>query len=386
MVDDDSISIMLAGDFCPAGAVESRFRAGTVTAEGLLSSLSELLCRSDISSVNLECPLTEATERIDKPSAHIRAHPDMVELLRFLCVKVVTLANNHVRDYGERGVLDTLKICEKNGIATVGAGATHMEARKPLIVSAKGRRVAFLNAAEQEFSNAGPTRAGANPLDLVDMVRDLHAVRRLADHVVLILHGGLEMTHYPSPESVKLMRFLAEQGATAVIRHHAHVVQGCEVWKNVPICYGLGNLLFDLPTRVNDGWYQGVVVELTVTHEDRCSARLHPIRQCDGDLGVKVLADSARAQALESVEKYSELLADERCLASAWDSTLAPLREDYFGKLLVPSNLLRRVLRRLGLTRWVYPRGWSKQYWENILRCDTHREALLSLLASEDEF
>jgi hypothetical protein len=85
------------------------------------------------------------------------------------------------------------------------------------------------------------------------------------------------------------------------------------------------------------------------------------------------------------METYSLALADERMLAQEWAGALRTMKADYFSKLLIPSPLLRRAIRRLGLMGRVYPKGWSAQYWENVLRCDTHREALLDMLIGDHE-
>lgn len=383
MCKTNNITVIIGGDFCPSGNMEIDLRKRTLAAADVVGSLRPLFEAGDIRVVNLECPLSERGTLIAKPSARLRAHPTMIELLQCLGADVVTLANNHVRDYGSVGVTDTLELCATKGIRTVGAGATLEAARQPLYVVVKGRRIAFVNAAEQEFANATATRAGANPLDLISVLQDLRQARSRADHVILIVHGGLEMTHVTSPESVRMLRFLAEQGVAAVVRHHSHFVQGVEVWKGVPIFYGLGNLLFNLDSRMPDGWYQGLVVALTISNENAFGVTLHPILQCDEALSVRLLDGEAKAQALRNIDVYSAMLANEQVLAKAWAEALKPIREHYLGLLCVPFWNVRRILMRLRLLRYFYPSTHGALCWDNLLRCDTHREVILDLLKSE---
>lgn len=383
MLDADSINILLGGDFCPAGRIDTDTRRGTLLPSQVFESLRPLVDACDLSLVNLECPLTEVAIPIDKPCSVIRAHPDTIGLLKNIGIGVVALANNHIRDYDSKGVLDTLDACSASGIKTVGAGATLEAARQPLVIPIRGRKVVFVNVAEQEFANATATRAGANPLDLIELLHDLRQAKEWADHVILIVHGGLEMVTVPSPQSVRLLRFLSEQGVSAVLRHHAHVVQGYEVWKGVPIFYGLGNLLFDLASRMPDGWYRGLLVTLHLSPQGFCGFELHPIRQCDGSPLVQVLEGDAKAEALRRIAVSSALLASEEELSKAWAAALKPIREHYLGLLGVPIWPLRRILMRFGLLKYFHPSIPVTMCWENLLRCDTHREVLLDLLKQE---
>jgi len=382
----DNITITLGGDFCPSGLPQSGLLTGGLTEADVAGSLHPLFKTTDFGIVNLECPLGERGSPIAKSGSHERASPRMIGLLKYLGVKGVALANNHVRDFGTEGVLDVLALCSASGIQTVGAGATLGAARQPLIVPIKGRTVAFINVAEQEFGNATTTRAGANPLDLIDLLQDLRQTKERADHVILIVHGGLELVHVPSPQSVRLLRFLAEQGVSAVVRHHSHVTQGYEIWKGVPIFYGLGNLLFDLDSRMPDGWYQGVLVTLHLSPEGSCGFELHPIRQCDGTPSVQMLEGDAKAEALRRIEVSSTLLASEEALSKAWATALKPMREYYLGLLGVPFWTVRRLLIRFGLLKYFHPSIPVAMCWENLLRCDTHREVLLDILKEEHRY
>lgn len=381
MVFNDKIILTIGGDYFPLGRPQIGFLNGKLSSEFILGSLKALFSLSDFNMVNLECPLSKCGTPISKSGQNYRGNPEMIRLLTYLGVSGVTMANNHIRDFGDFGIEDTLDLCLINHIKTVGAGITLEKARSPLYLSIKGRRVAFVNVAEQEFSNAMPTRAGANPLDLISLLTDLQKARKKADHIILIIHGGLELTHIPSPQSVRLLRFLAEQDVTAVIRHHSHFVQGYEVWKGVPIFYGLGNMLFDLETPMPEGWYEGLIVKLFISSENKCFFELHPIRQCKETPSVTLLESEEKVLAIKRIKEYSDMLADEAFHQRAWEEVLKTMTNDYFSKVIIPSYTLRRIVGRLGLMKYVKPGELYALFLENILRCETHREALLDILS-----
>src|SRR5262249_49333289 len=102
-----------------------------------------LFAGADLVVVNLECPFTERGAPIPK-NFNFRARPSTVQVLLDAGVKVVSLANNHLMDYGPEGVVDTVATLDGAGIAHFGAGRTLAEARRPAIVEVGGLRVAFL--------------------------------------------------------------------------------------------------------------------------------------------------------------------------------------------------------------------------------------------------
>ncbi|HQN10366.1 MAG TPA: CapA family protein, partial [Thermoanaerobaculia bacterium] len=300
---------------------------------------------------------------------------------RSLGVRLVTLSNNHVFDHGMEGLADTLDALGEAGISCVGAGRTHEEAREIRYESLRGRLVAFVGMAEREAGCSGPGRGGANPFDTIAAVKAIREARKNARHVVLCLHGGLESTHFPSPEAVRTLRFLAEEGATAVIRHHPHSVQGYEYWKGVPIFYSVGNLLFDWPYALMDaGWYEGILVELRVDERDRCSTVIHPFVQSNGGIGMKRLEDAARDGFLERLEEWSRAIGDDAVLRHRWAEALDARRSSYLSILALPHPILGRIARRLGLIGLVRPGRTNRMILENYFRCDAHREAVLGVL------
>lgn len=211
---------------------------------------------ADLFVVNLECPFTARGEKVPK-NFNFRADPALVAALESGGVDVVSLANNHLMDYGEVGLVDTLSTLDTAHIAHFGAGRSLAAAREPAIVTVKGTRFAFLGyfflgdrniePPEVIATEATPGVAGHHS-DLAQIkawVReDIAAAKARADVVIPFFHWGREGKSQPEPYQVELAHTAVEAGASAVLGSHPHVLQGLETYRGVPIAYSLGNFVF----------------------------------------------------------------------------------------------------------------------------------------------
>jgi poly-gamma-glutamate synthesis protein (capsule biosynthesis protein) len=360
--------------------VERELLSGQREASWFVGEAANIFRESDLAIVNQECVLASTGAPIVKEGPCLKAHPETARLLTHLGITLVTTANNHIRDFGDEGVHKTLETCAAHNIHTVGAGLTLHEARQIYYHPVGGRQLAVINVAEKEFSYATARRAGANPLDLIDLLEDMKEARLHANHLLLIIHGGLEDTHYPSPQSVKLLRFLAEQGATAVVRHHPHYVQGYEVWKGVPIFYSLGNFFFPWVNESVPGRLEGMVLVLRITTNDTCNFKIHGFGQCVDEPRLRKLEGDRDEVFLTKVGKYSNVLRDPAALEREWQALIDELRPDYYGRIALPNYFVLRLFRKLGLLGRVAPSRRKRILYGNWIRCAAHREALLQIL------
>ncbi len=159
----------------------------------------------------------------------------------------VCLANNHIMDYGEEGLLDTLATLRAEGIGYFGAGSLADRCHNPLLLNLDGQRIALLGYAcpttHPIFANANAP--GAAWLDLERIAADLGAAKAGgADHVVVQLHWGEEEAGLPRPADVAKARRIIDMGADLIIGHHSHCIQPFEVYRGRHIFYGLGNAVF----------------------------------------------------------------------------------------------------------------------------------------------
>ena len=237
------ISILITGDFCPHKRIEQAFLKKEY--KDVFNGFEIITNDCDWAITNLECPLTLSNNSIEKTGPNLKAHPDCIEGIKFGGFNVVNLANNHIMDYGEQGLIDTINICEKNKIHYVGAGQNINKVSKPLYLTVKETKIAIVNFCENEWSIAGKNKAGANPLNPIINYYQIKEAKENSDFALVIVHGGNEQYKYPSPRMVETYRFFADCGANTVIGHHTHCPSGYERYNNVPIFYSLGNLIFD---------------------------------------------------------------------------------------------------------------------------------------------
>lgn len=184
-------------------------------------NIIDLFKHSDYNIINLEAPVTTISSKILKTGPHIKAEEkSTLDVLKTLEVDAVTLANNHVLDYNEKGVADAISFCKKNNFKTVGAGSNLIEASKILFTDTDEGKIAIVNFAENEWASATEETAGANPMDIIENAKQIEDAKHRADYVFVIVHGGHEYYNLPSPRMQKQYRFYAEQGVDIVIGHH----------------------------------------------------------------------------------------------------------------------------------------------------------------------
>jgi poly-gamma-glutamate synthesis protein (capsule biosynthesis protein) len=215
-----------------------------------LARISHITGAGDLNFANLEAPISAQGKQADKKYV-FRAPPYSVEVLKIGGFNVVSLANNHVLDYGPLALLDTIDILEQNNIAHAGAGANEEAARRGVLMELNGVKVAVL-----AYTRAAPGwqyplwAAGADKpgtvfyMDQDKMIQDLERARAAADVVIVSMHWGNEYTYSVNANQRQMGRLLVDNGADLILGHHSHAPQGIEFYKDKPIVYGLGNFLF----------------------------------------------------------------------------------------------------------------------------------------------
>jgi poly-gamma-glutamate capsule biosynthesis protein CapA/YwtB (metallophosphatase superfamily) len=229
----------------------------------------------DLSMVNLENPITERTQRVHK-DFNFRMNPKYLRVLQEAGIKLVTLANNHIYDYGPDGLLDTIHFLDSVGIKHVGAGLSLEAARQPAIFDMKGFRLGFLGYFGGGAYAATKTQAGVAPRVRHLIKIDIQKLKQSdkVDYVVVNFHWGKEKALYPEDWQVALAHLTVECGADLVVGHHPHVLQGVEKYKDAIIAYSLGNFLFGGKNRST---YNTVVLKVEIGGAER-RISLIPVR------------------------------------------------------------------------------------------------------------
>lgn len=203
---------------------------------------------SDFNIANLECAITdEAVDKADKewtfalPTKYVKAIKDSG-------VQLLTLANNHILDFGVDALLNTIKVLDENDIFHIGAGKDIKEANKVYIKEIEGKRYAFIAASAvipHETWKANENRAGvANGYDTFGICSNIYKLKKYVDKVIVYMHWGKELEIRSGELQQLIGRRLVDAGADLVVGTHAHVVQEIEYYNNVPIVYSLGNFVY----------------------------------------------------------------------------------------------------------------------------------------------
>lgn len=201
-----------------------------------------LFSAMDVVMVNCEAAITESDVPVDK-QFNFKMDPALTPAFSESGINIVNLANNHVFDYGSQGLADTLSALDAAGVMHVGAGMNLKEAREPVWMSIKGRRVAFLGYGN--YSPAEREKPGVAYRYEGHVKRDIKKARKAgADLVVVNFHWGLELAPEPQDSDRKLAYLAIDSGADVVIGHHPHVLQPIEVYKGKVIAFSLGNFVF----------------------------------------------------------------------------------------------------------------------------------------------
>lgn len=300
----NTISLAVAGDVNFGDGVTP-----SITSNGVdypWSSASAVFAQGDLAFVNLECCLSATGSPVAGKEFTFEGPPAATLGMKDAGIDVVSLANNHSLDYGTQAFVDTLTNLKNEGIAYCGAGMNSTEAYSPAVLSAHGKKVAFV-----AFSNVVPdgwsataTSPGCAVGFAADKVsRTVADAKANADYVVASFHWGIELATSPGSEQRSLARTAIDAGADVVLGHHPHVVQGFEVYKNRLIAYSLGNFVFSPPREISaktlsvlialnkDGLRQAKVVPMVIS-----SCR--PV----------ILAGQAAASWLATVQGYSKQL------------------------------------------------------------------------------
>lgn len=369
---EKEIGVLVVGDLAMTNSFTNRRLVD--------DSVNELFQKVDCRIVNLEAPVTDCSFKITKTGPHLKADRESTRaLLRNLNVDVLTLANNHILDYGEQGVFDTLEFCHKNNMKTVGAGKNIAMAIETLYLEVRERKIAIVNFAENEWASATSKSAGANPMNTIDNVEQIKNAKRNADFVFVIIHGGHEYYNLPNPRMQKQYRFYAELGADIIIGHHPHCISGYEIYKGVPIYYSLGNFLFTRNSSFED-WYLGLALEIRM-HGKEFTMKLHPVQQNKQSFKLTLLQGEKKDQVLRRVDEYSSIIHKPDILLSEWEKFIESKYEAYLGYWsslsFVGNRYLRAVFNRMGVK--MYSKRALKLFF-NLMRCEAHRDLSLEVI------
>lgn len=237
-------------------------------AKNNLIFLKKELEKYDYVIANLESPLTNTDFSLVCKSMHLKADTSNVELLKYLNVSAVSLANNHIADYGKKGLQETIEVLDQAGIEWFGVGGKTLD----LVIKEEQVNISGFCCYSTNGTHYGG-KNGLNLLTLENLEKQLQRNEKNHAFSLVALHWGMEHTNYPAYEHVKLARRVMDKYSAVLCGHHPHIVQGIEKKGQSLVAYSLGNAIFDtcisrngkLKVELNEdnkkGFILGVVIE-----------------------------------------------------------------------------------------------------------------------------
>ena len=312
--------ICIAGDWAPIRVFKEIMETRP---ESIYGDLLPILRSADLSIVNLESPLSDKGEPVYKSGAVFKGEQRHINALQAVPFDVVTLANNHVFDYGVDAFEDTMDVLTRHHIQWTGAGMSRNEALTPLVIQVNSTSIAIVNFSEGEDLTSAGKGPGVMGWELEKIEDTIKTLRCKVDFIIVISHCGIEYIPFPPPYVAQAFKQMVKAGADIVIGHHPHVPQGIQFYKNTPIVYSLGNFVFYQPT---DLYYRklGYLASLSLNKGNLVSLQLVPYEI--HDLGLSRLKGDELQAFWDKFKEISLPLHDKKKLDQAWNGFL-----NYYG-------------------------------------------------------
>jgi poly-gamma-glutamate synthesis protein (capsule biosynthesis protein) len=295
------LTIVAVGDVNLGRQIGRRLLAGGKSYPFAL--VKDEIAGADVAFANLESQISEQKGVTEGSSNYVfTAPPIAADAIADAGFDVVSTANNHAWDFGERAMRETLSTLSRVGVLSAGTGETIDEAYRPAIVERNGWRVGVVAVtgvfnSPFETSPARDHVAWADPTLVALQIKQLRATG--VDVVAVSYHGGNEYQAEATEETRAFARACVDAGADLFIGHHPHVVQGMEWYAGKPIFYSLGNFIF----KQFDPWTDlGLAVRLTVSDGGGISVEYLPVR---ADFQPKLLGPEEGARVLARVGDLS---------------------------------------------------------------------------------
>ena len=315
-----SIKIIVAGDILPSEGNIDLFEKGD--AKTLFGKeICQLFAASDYSIVNLEGPLTDCIIPQQKNGPVIKAPMSTILGIKNLGVSAVAMANNHLTDYLQQGLIDTIKVIQNAGLEYVGVVSYNGQSkisRKYLSFKINEYSVCIYNVSETFFNSPSKDMDGANVYDEWIVLNEIKDLKKNHDYLIVIYHGGAEYLPFPTPKTRTRFHRMAECGADFITAQHTHCI-GCEEWyKGSYLLYGQGNFLFARQKMYPMLTKEGLVTEIIIT-EQGFTVNNHKVNIIGNLLSYDKFQDLAafkkRSSCVDNtefiIEQYQELKTNE---------------------------------------------------------------------------
>ena len=212
--------------------------------EALSDDIIDLFKSCDIVFANLECTLPGSEKINTEP--RVLSSETQIRTLSDSGINIVSLGNNHTFDCFDEGFLKLGALLNDMGIRWAGAGMNLEEALNAPILEINGIKLAFLCVVDPSsgmYRFAGKDSSGVAPLETKAVCNIIKRLKQNSDHVIVSPHWGMERFRIPSLMQIEQAKEFVDAGASMVLGHHPHVLQGMEFYREAPVVYSLGNFI-----------------------------------------------------------------------------------------------------------------------------------------------
>jgi len=270
----------------------------------------DLIRSADYSFFNLETSVSERGRSTKPRGFGFRSKPSHLNSLIEAGVNMVSLANNHVLDYGIDAFYDTLIHLREKNISYIGAGENIDQAAKVLFEEINGIRIGFFAANEiipDKSWIATKNRGGIMPLNenfYEKVLEIISEAKKDCDFLIVKLHWGREYVNYPSKEQIKLARDIIDSGADMIVGSHPHVLQGVEYYNDGIIFYSIGNFVF-----YKNNYDSGLtgLFEVEIYKNELISSKIYPVFINNLKSNLLDPSDTMYHEIISNISKRSEM-------------------------------------------------------------------------------
>ena len=288
-----SLEIFIGAGVALSASNTEAFSSGTQSL--LFNGLNAAWKAADARLFSLETPLADASN-CEACACASCAPAACASGIAALSPTAVSLCTEHIACCGADGIHETRAALKAKQVAFFGAGEDIDAADQPFFFVRHGVRVGVYAVCEQESASATEHRAGANPLDLVNLSDRIREIKTNCDRLIVLYHGGKEGYAYPTPMEQKVCRKIAECGASLVLSQGSHTVGCSERWNNTTIVYGQGSL-------ISGEAQQGLLVRYTIGDYGADTVGFVPV--IGSGNGAAIADEAASAELMEGFQKRS---------------------------------------------------------------------------------
>lgn len=376
--------IIIGADFVPTESNIENFESSDLD-DLFGKQLVDLLKADSFNIFNLEVPLVDEESPINKCGPNLIAPTSTIQAYKTIGVDLLTLANNHIMDQGEQGLVSTIELLNRVEINYVGAGKDISQASKPYIFEFKNKKIGIYACAEHEFSIASECFPGANPFDVLNSFDHINELKMLCDYVIVLYHGGKEHYRYPSPFLQRVCRKMIDKGADLIICQHSHCIGCKEEYNNGLIVYGQGNFLFDYNDSIF--WETSLLIVL----DEYLNVSYIPLIKKDN--GVRIASDLQEKDIMTGFIQRSLEIKNQSVVEEYYKGFAKKNIYDYLMTFGARTSFLVRAINKISkgnFNKLIVKRKYKKGHMiaiRNFVECEAHRELLLQGLKdrAEDE-